>query len=158
MSIPKNKLADVKRQVFKARAAEEKEEGHVPTPTRREQLRNARMAAPVTVSSWRARPQKTIDYVAPAAPRMLFNLEVDSLVRINRDTICLQASPDAVAPFVPVKKGDIGVLIARASSRRRRGGPGGRAVEYEVGHVMLPQGLLEVDLAYLRGADEPEEE
>ncbi len=36
--------------------------------------------------------------------------------------------------------------------------PGGRAVEYEVGHVMLPQGLLEVDLAFLRSADEPEEE
>lgn len=155
MSIPKKKLADVKRQVFKARAAEEKAEDHVPTPARREQLFSARMAArQVKTSARQTRPKKVIEFTPQADNRMRFNLEVDSLVRINRDAICIQASTDAAAPWVAVKKGSIGVLISRYIERRHEGV---RSVEFEMGHVMLPQGLLKVDLALMRGADEPEE-
>jgi hypothetical protein len=158
MSIPKKKLADVKRQAFKARAAEEKAEDHVPTPTRRQQLLSARMAARQVKTGERKPTKVKIVNYTPASnvSRMRFNLEVDTLVRINRDTVCTHVAPDAQAPWVAVKKGDIGILVGRFTKQRPK--RGGKVLEFETGHVMLPQGLLEVDLSNIRAADESEEE
>lgn len=172
MTISKKDLRQVKRQIHAARVEEltkALEEGDQQKldqlntgPTKREQMNQARMAARQTFREKQKQSEAEAlravknHIVAQPAPVMKFNIAEGSLVTLSKNTIGFRLGVE-MNPYIPLQKGDVGVLMYRdlvsrgtaSRGRGRRGTP--------LCHVMMGGSIVEMPLSVIRAAADDDE-
>ena len=172
MSISKKSLIQAKRQMHLARveeltkaveAGDQQKLDQLNTgPTKREQMNQARMAARQTFREKQKNSEAEAlravknHIVAQPPPVREFNLADGALVTLSKNVVGFRLGV-SVDPYIPLKKGDMGVLLYRdlvsrgtaSRGRGRRGTP--------LCHVMMGGSIVEMPLSVIRAAADDDE-
>lgn len=167
MSIPKKKLADVKRQVFAARVealTKALEEGDTETleqvpagPTRREQRNMARLAARQMKNELKLetpKVEKREAWIAPARATREFTIETGGLVRTARRSHCKVVGGHG---WTELDRGTTGIVVGVTD--RKAAGLDGTSVRWVpmMDILVAGRGILAIPAASLRDATDEEE-
>jgi hypothetical protein len=166
MSIPKKKLADVKRQVFAARVealTKALEEGDTETleqvpagPTRREQRNMARLAARQMKNELKLetpKVEKREAWIAPARATREFTIETGGLVRTARRSYCKVVGGHG---WTELDRGTTGIVVG-VTDRKAAGITGVRYDVLMMDILVAGRGILAIPAASLRDATDEEE-
>jgi hypothetical protein len=166
MSIPKKKLADVKRQVFAARVealTKALEEGDTETleqvpagPTRREQRNMARLAARQMKNELKLetpKVEKREAWIAPARATREFTIETGGLVRTARRSHCKVVGGHG---WTELDRGTTGIVVG-VTDRKAAGITGVRYDVLMMDILVAGRGILAIPAASLRDATDEEE-
>ena len=166
MSIPKKKLADVKRQVFAARVealTKALEEGDTETleqvpagPTRREQRNMARLAARQMKNELKLetpKVEKREAWIAPARATREFTIETGNLVRTSRSSYCKVVGGHG---WTELDRGTTGIVVG-VTDRKTAGITGVRYDVPMMDILVAGRGILAIPAASLRDATDEEE-
>lgn len=163
MSISKKTLSQVKRQIFSAQAEEARkaaEAGEAPppqAPSAREQMKQARLSAREAFRERGPRPMKAVKAALlealPPPPAREFNLVDGALVTLSKNAVGFRLGASA-DPYIPLKKGDMGVLLYRDLAGKRVGTRASRSAP--LCHVMMAGAVVELPQAVIRAVDESE--
>lgn len=168
MTISKKDLRQVKRQIHAARVEEltkALEEGDQQKldqlntgPTKREQMNQARMAARQTFREKQKQSEAEAlravknHIVAQPVPVREFNLIDGALVTLSKNVVGFRLGV-SVDPYIPLKKGDMGVLLYRdLVSNRAAARPTRAARHAPLCHVMIAGSVVELPQSVLRAA------